>query len=626
MIWGGPVSPTAPAPGLDPSGDLERILHLDDATLNKIDVARVNLLVARELFPDLDAGAYCAALDRLAEDARRFAALGGGDRNDPDYCIRALNTALYRHQGFRYAELGGAKDAAAFHRDPRNLFLNGVLDRKQGTCISMPVLYIAVADRLGYPVRGVNANDHFFCRWDDGRAVSNIEATSEGGWSADEDYIRDMKVTPGQIRSGAAMRSLTRRELIGNFFFARAAHYAVTGRPIAAERDLLKVIACNPRDADGYANLAQMYARAARRLGKAVALVAAAVLFAESPDLSARHYRAREGRFLQRDPIGFRNGEYNLYVYTGNNPVNRVDPLGLSWLSWLFGYGYSGPVADAFDAEIGFAVIKKSNEIAEGASIVWNDGIWESRRLMVDAMAERYALIMIHQGTGTAYIVAANDLVGTTGLMEGVYGVDVAAETRLTGVDRTQRTIMGASQTVLGVTGGAGAVSRVRSPGFIKPSGPGFARLAQWGGSAKKWATTFRYGGKSYRLIRLNPRSINTPHGLAIQANTTEALEALQNVQGGQIVFRRGQFGVQNTFDAQYWSIDNPSTTPNYAIKLGMPGSPTVRPDWIMGGVVKPGSPVITRPAPGIGLNSGGNMEAVVPPGGVRIEFFCMPD
>jgi len=204
-----------------------------------------------------------------------------------------LNTFLYQHQKFRYAELGGAKDAAAFHCDPRNLFLNGVLDRKQGTCISMPVLYIAVADRLGYPVRGVNANDHFFCRWDDGRAVSNIEATSEGGWSADEDYIRDMKVTPGQIRSGAAMRSLTRRELIGNFFFARAAHYAVTGRPALAERDLLKVIACNPRDADGYANLAQMYARAARRLGKAVALDLSCAVTTPAPTPAVDPLRAR---------------------------------------------------------------------------------------------------------------------------------------------------------------------------------------------------------------------------------------------------------------------------------------------------------------------------------------------
>jgi hypothetical protein len=142
----------------------------------------------------------------------------------------------------------------------------------QGTCISMPALYIALGERLGCPIKGVNANEHFFCRWDDGKYVSNIEVTSGGGWSPDEDYVRDMEMTPEQLRSGAYMRTLTKRELIGNFFFARAAHYASTGRPLQAERDLLRVAACNPRDVDAFSNPACLYARTARRLGKRPAL------------------------------------------------------------------------------------------------------------------------------------------------------------------------------------------------------------------------------------------------------------------------------------------------------------------------------------------------------------------
>jgi hypothetical protein len=45
----------------------------------------------------------------------------------------------------------------------------------------------------------------------------------------------------------------------------------------------------------------------------------------------------------------------------------------------------------------------------------------------------------------------------------------------------------------------------------------------------------------------------------------------------------------------------------------------------MMGGTVKPGANLITRPAPGIGTNVGGAMEAVVDPGGVKLKWFHMP-
>jgi len=119
--------------------------------------------------------------------------------------------------------------------------------------------------------------------------------------------------------------------------------------------------------------------------------------------------------------------------------------------------------------------------------------------------------------------------------------------------------------------------------------------------------------------------TVATPHGLAVQADTAAARAALQQAQSGATVYRQGSLGVQNTADAQFWSFNNPARTPGYSGQMGMPGG-AAKPDWIMGGTVRPNSPVITRPAPGIGTNTGGNIEAVVPPGGVGNTWFHMPD
>jgi hypothetical protein len=89
------------------------------------------------------------------------------------------------------------------------------------------------------------------------------------------------------------------------------------------------------------------------------------------------------------------------------------------------------------------------------------------------------------------------------------------------------------------------------------------------------------------------------------------------------MVYRQGSLGIQNTGNAQFWSLENPLQTQEFMNKMGMPTG-ALKPDWIMGGRIR-GS-VITRPAPGIGSNMGGSMEAVVPPGGVSNLWFYMPD
>jgi len=72
-------------------------------------------------------------------------------------------------------------------------------------------------------------------------------------------------------------------------------------------------------------------------------------------------------------------------------------------------------------------------------------------------------------------------------------------------------------------------------------------------------------------------------------------------------VYRQGMTGVQATGDAQFWSFSNPASTPGYANAMGMPAGPSTGYLWTMGGTVRPGVRVVTRPAPGIGSKRSAN-------------------
>lgn len=112
--------------------------------------ARAGLLLAREVaYPDLQPAHYLARLDELAAQARSHLPA----QADPLARALALAGWLFGPAGFR----GNAADYA----DPRNSYLNQVLDRRLGIPISLSVLFLEVAGRLGLPAEGVGMPGHF---------------------------------------------------------------------------------------------------------------------------------------------------------------------------------------------------------------------------------------------------------------------------------------------------------------------------------------------------------------------------------------------------------------------------------------------------------------------------------
>jgi len=118
------------------------------------DLAPAALAIARIEYPSLDARPYLARLDRMGEEAA--ARIGPVPAVPYEDTVRAFNEYLYDEQGF-----AGNRER---YDDPRNSFLNEVLDRRTGIPISLAVIYLEVARRAGLRVDGVNFPGHFLLR------------------------------------------------------------------------------------------------------------------------------------------------------------------------------------------------------------------------------------------------------------------------------------------------------------------------------------------------------------------------------------------------------------------------------------------------------------------------------
>lgn len=168
----------------------------------RLDLARAALLVAAEEYPGLDVEAYLARLDELAGGlARRLTG-----RNDSERAA-LLNDFLFREQGF----VGNAES----YDDPRNSFLNDVLDRRRGIPITLSLVYVEVARRVALPASGIGFPGHFLVRVE-GEASLVVDpfharVLSESDCSG---LLKSMLGPAARLLPQVHLRAATKREIL----------------------------------------------------------------------------------------------------------------------------------------------------------------------------------------------------------------------------------------------------------------------------------------------------------------------------------------------------------------------------------------------------------------------------
>ena len=155
----------------------------------EIDLARAALLVAREEYPQLSEERSLGILDLLAEETKDRL----DNENAPLLVLQELLKTLYERHGFR-----GNREA---YYDPRNSFLNDVLDRELGVPLTLCIVLLEVGWRLGLPLEGVNFPGHFLVRFR-GDTVDLLIDPYDGGTLRFQDQSQELldRVYGGMVR------------------------------------------------------------------------------------------------------------------------------------------------------------------------------------------------------------------------------------------------------------------------------------------------------------------------------------------------------------------------------------------------------------------------------------------
>jgi len=251
-----------------------------DTELGHADLELGAILIAAEEYPDLDLAAVCAALDELGERAlQRLTGVEGEAR------VERLNRFLFSEEGFA--------GASEFY-DPRNSYLNDVLDRRCGIPITLAIVYIAVARRAGVDARGISFPGHFLVRCT-GRGEQIVDAFHGRTITQDECEARLANALgPGTaLRPELHLRDASPREILVRMLANLQRIFAGSGD---AERLLAccdRIVLLTPADPIALRDRALVY----QRLGWFAAGIAdleAALEHASDADLAGALVRLRD--------------------------------------------------------------------------------------------------------------------------------------------------------------------------------------------------------------------------------------------------------------------------------------------------------------------------------------------
>jgi regulator of sirC expression with transglutaminase-like and TPR domain len=221
------------------------------AAREPVPLARGALLIAKEEYPELDLAKYMDQLTALAREAEPMVNRGA----DTVERIQRLSHFLFAQKGFE-----GNRDN---YKDPRNSFLNEVLDRRLGIPITLSVIYMEVGRRLGINLYGVSFPTHFLVKAVDERGELIIDPFYAGA-ILDLDDIRarlaQIYGQPVEVRP-ELLKAVNARAILSRILRNLKGHYMNGGDWPRSLSLLDRILMLEPRSIDELLERGAVYER-----------------------------------------------------------------------------------------------------------------------------------------------------------------------------------------------------------------------------------------------------------------------------------------------------------------------------------------------------------------------------
>ncbi|SFD96419.1 transglutaminase family protein [Paracidovorax konjaci] len=208
QISSGSIRDASEYQGVTSDAQLNKLKAILKQPESSMDLARVKLSIDHMIDPKIDEQEVLARLDAMANEVRRLYPANSSKQIAVETLRAYLHGPDPKHpRPFQYDldDPLGTKVS--------NKLLATYLRTKKGNCVSMPILFVILGQKLGIDVTLARSPEHIFVKYRDEQGrLFNLETTSGGFPRMDASYQRDTPMTPQALTNGVYKRPLSKRE------------------------------------------------------------------------------------------------------------------------------------------------------------------------------------------------------------------------------------------------------------------------------------------------------------------------------------------------------------------------------------------------------------------------------